>query len=190
MTVSTTETYRCYHFNNFYLAGIHAGIQAGHAQHELAWKYLLPVIDGEIRTNNVQANMYREWAEHHKTMILLNAGMAKDLEELAEFANEPPNLFPWVAWRESEEALNGCITSVAMVLPERIYGWSQQISKAWYRSPHQGELHRMDNPNYLLLKSEDGSAKVIGAHSGHYFQEYGKFEVDLMLKMAGMRLFS
>src|SRR5690606_12777621 len=102
----------------------------------------------------------------------------------------PENSYPWVEWRESKEALNGCITSIAMVLPERIYSWSRKLAKAWFKAPYEGNLHKMDDPKYFLLKSEDGSAKIIGAHSGHYFQEYSKFEVDLMLTMAGMSLFS
>lgn len=32
---------RCYNINCFYLAGIHAGIQSGHAQKEMSLKYLV-----------------------------------------------------------------------------------------------------------------------------------------------------
>lgn len=181
-------TLRCYHFNNFYLAGVHAGIQAGHAQHELARKYLLPVIDGVADPSSDQVSLYRDWVENHKTMIVLNAGMAQDLLSLVELFNTESNPFPWVQWHESEEALSGCITSIAMVLPERIYGWSRLVARAWNKKPYKGALHSTDNPRYFLLKEDDGSAKIIGAHSGHYFQEYSTFEVELMGRVSGMSL--
>lgn len=173
---------RCYHFNNFYLAGIHAGIQAAHAQHELAHKYL--GIDTDA------SELYEEWAHHHKTIIVLNAGMAKDLNELVELFKDPENYYPWSEWRESEEALNGCITSIAMVLPDNIYKWSRLVAKAWDRKPYEGSLYKTDNPAYFLLKEAEGSAKILGAHSGHIFNSFNKFEVELMRRMFQMNLFS
>lgn len=188
---NSTPNFRCYHFNNFYLSGVHAGIQAAHAQHELSLKYLESSVyfeKSKVDHHGTQEAEYLEWLENHKTIILLNAGMAKDLEELVTLFKSPENPFPWAAWRESEEALNGCITSIAMVLPDRIYDWSRLVTKAWNRKPFEGQLYKTDNPNQLLLKEDDGSAKIIGPHSGYVFNEFTKFEVELMAKMSGMRL--
>lgn len=187
------DTFRCYHFNNFYLTGVHAGIQAAHAQHELSLKYMESSVyfeKSKVDHHGTQENDYLEWLENHKTIILLNAGMAQDLEELVELFDTKDNPFPWAEWRESKEALNGCITSIAMVLPDRIYEWSRLVTKAWNRKPYQGNLYKTDNPNYLLLKEDDGSGKIIGPHSGHVFNEFTPFEIQLMAKMAGMKLMS
>ena len=62
-----------------------------------------------------------EWATNHKTMILLNGGMASDLLRLEDFLDTADNPFAWTAFREEKDALNGSITSVGIVLSEKIY---------------------------------------------------------------------
>ena len=110
---------RCYHLNNFYLGGIHAGIQSAHAQHELALKYWdntnFETVEGlEAR------NSYFNWAQNHKTIIVLNAGMQSDLLNW-EFFLSHNHKYAWAAFREAEEALNGTLTNIGLVLPSRMY---------------------------------------------------------------------
>lgn len=180
---------RCYHFNNFYLAGIHAGIQAGHAQHELARKYLFPVINGEIQISNLKAKMYRDWAENHKTMIVLNAGMAVDLENLVTLFGDIANPYPWVDWRESKEALNGCITSIAMVLPDRIYGWNQLMGRAMSKPGGEDGAYSTQEPG-LVVVMKDELAELTISSTGEVVETFTIFEVELMKKMSAMKLFS
>jgi hypothetical protein len=117
---------RCYHLNNFYLSGIHAGIQSAHAQHELASKYLM-ADEGDVYEETLI--QYEEWAKHHKTIVVLNGGMQKDLQGWVEFLTvNSHHLFPWSAFYESMEALNGALTNVALVLPEHMYRFNRDIA--------------------------------------------------------------
>lgn len=179
-------SYRCYHFNNFYLAGIHAGIQAAHAQHELSYKYQ--------DSHGSTFRAYQDWVESHKTLILLNAGMAKDLEELVTFFQSAENPFPWAEWRESEEALNGCITSIAMVLPNKIYENSFLIGQAMKKPPGPGSCYQTARQNVELVQCVDNDFKYTGRyelsvrHSGRVLESFDQFEIDLMRKMAFLKL--
>ena len=106
---------RAYYFGNFYLSSIQQGIQAGHVTHELFVKYP----DRHIPAS--QGDRLWEWAEHHKTMILLNGGMASRLMDTEHFLKDEDNPYPWTSFREEKNALNGSITSVGIILPAKIY---------------------------------------------------------------------
>lgn len=133
---------RCYHLCNFYLAGIHAGIQSAHTQHELAIKYLASTpyrnLAADESMNEYGARLddfhdakasYIDWANNHKTMILLNGGMMSHLLELETFLAENKHVLAWASFREEEAALNGALTNIGLVLPEHMYRWTRQILK-------------------------------------------------------------
>lgn len=111
---------RCYHLCNFYLSSIQQGIQSAHSQMELFVKY---EIDSLQKTSLV------EWAKFHKTMIVLNGGMLSDMVKSLEFLNTDENIYPWAPFNESEEALGGILTNIAIVLPEKIYLTAEWIRK-------------------------------------------------------------
>ena len=104
---------RGYFFGNMYLKSIQQGLQAGHVEVEMFLKYrnvdTMPAID-----------LYN-WAENHKTMILLDGGYAANLQELINMFSSPQNPFPWAYFNEEEASLNGALTSVGIILPEKIY---------------------------------------------------------------------
>ncbi len=106
---------RLYFFGNMYLSSIQQGIQAAHVTHELFLKY-----QHVGNPSRAAIDLYC-WAEHHKTMILLNGGYASSLQELIDIFNSPNNPFPWTYFNEEEASLNGALTSVGIVLPEKIY---------------------------------------------------------------------
>lgn len=112
---------RCYHFNNFYLSGIHAGIQSAHSQTELAIKYGFNKKQGDPKSE-----AYEDWAVNHKTMVVLNGGMQQSLAELLTFLDNPDNPYPWAYFCESEEALNNALTNIALVLPYHMYAYARQ----------------------------------------------------------------
>lgn len=116
-----TEELRAYFFNNMYLTGIHAGIQAQHCTTEMFTKY----IKG---THLKQALLLFEWAKHHKTTIILNGGHASNLWEIANILNHLDNPYPWAIFQESYESLSGCITSVGIILPEKVFGLDERQS--------------------------------------------------------------
>lgn len=102
---------RAYFFGNMYLSSIQQGIQAAHVTAEL---FIEPQTDKAKEWLN-------EWAINHKTMILLNAGYASEIQSLIQFFDTEENDFPWAYFNEEEAALNGAFTSVGIVLPKYIY---------------------------------------------------------------------
>lgn len=109
---------RCYHLNNMYLSSIQQGIQSAHAQMELFVKYVDP---------SPRKEMLYDWGKNHKTMIVLNGGFLSDMAVALEFFNHPENPYPFAPFYESEEALGGILTNIAIVLPEKSYKLSEYL---------------------------------------------------------------
>jgi hypothetical protein len=109
------EELRCYTWTLYQLSPIQQGIQAGHAAVELM-----------IQRDNAVA---REWAEKWKTMVLLNGGDASDLADTYLFLASTHNPFQWASFRESKESLDGIMTSIAIILPARIFGTAENMRK-------------------------------------------------------------
>lgn len=108
---------RAYYFGNMYLSSIQQGIQAAHVTHELFLKHKH---DNLANGNYVTTKLW-DWAKNHKTMILLNGGYSAALRELIALFDSPENDYPWTYFCEEEASLNGALTSVGIVLPEKIY---------------------------------------------------------------------
>ena len=114
------EELRAYFFNNMYLQGIHAGIQAQHCTAEMFAKY---------EYGSVGEGILHDWAANHKTTIILNGGYAHNLQRLVNlFYNDTSNPYPFSYFCESEEALEGCITSVGIILPKRVFEGARYMS--------------------------------------------------------------
>lgn len=105
---------RLYTFNNMYLSSLQNGLQSAHATAELFIKY--PDWNGAIDSK------LWDWARNYKTMILLNGGYLESIQELVEFFdNDYENPYPWADFHEGEDALGGILTTVGIILPEKIY---------------------------------------------------------------------
>lgn len=104
---------RMYCVVNQYIAGIHAGIQSAHAMSEM-------FLDYPQRRNNA-GNLLWDWADRDKTVIVLNGGYQSSLQELCEKLKPLSGTYPWASFCEEQEALNGAMTAVAVVLPEYMY---------------------------------------------------------------------
>ena len=109
------EELRLYTFTNFYLSSIQQGIQPAHAQNELMMAASL----GETTDNE----MLYDWAENHKTMICLNGGDFAGISDWCAFLHHSDNPFPFAPFFEAVGAIGPVevMTSVAVVLPERIF---------------------------------------------------------------------
>lgn len=107
---------RCYTFTNFMLKPIQQGIQSGHASMELVNKYM--VKQGWI---NGMAEQVRDWIADHKTIICLNGGNNAGVQDMYAFLNDTVNPYPFAPFHEDEESLGGIMTSVAVILPARIF---------------------------------------------------------------------
>jgi hypothetical protein len=107
---------RCYTFTLYQLSSIQQGIQAGHAAIELV-------------SCNPHDPLVTEWASTWKTMVCLNGG---DYDELAEFIlsflNRSDNTLPWAMFKENS-SLGNLITSVAMIIPARIFSTAESVRK-------------------------------------------------------------
>jgi hypothetical protein len=127
------ESLRMYFFTNMYTAGIHAGIQAQHCTADMFVKhdgyeepnlyegaYTPQEISKHEEELKVSAILF-DWAHHHKTTILLNGGYHSNLLRITELLSCVDNPYPWSYFCESKEALNGAMTSVGVVVPEKVY---------------------------------------------------------------------
>lgn len=107
---------RAYFLGNYYLSSIQQGIQAAHCAVDMAMKY-----SSHRGEDNQSWVTFCEWAEGHKTMVLLNGGNQSALNDFAFFLNNVDNPFPWEQFFEDEQSLNNALTCVGIILPERIY---------------------------------------------------------------------
>lgn len=104
-----------------YLSPIQQGIQTAHAVHDMFVKYGSGMFQSDIR--GVSYGLLTDWAESHKTIIVLNGGNSLILEQsydrIAKAADKVG--FPYVKFHEDDQSLNGALTCVGVVLPESVY---------------------------------------------------------------------
>ena len=121
------EEWRCYHFGNFYLSPIQQGIQSAHAQMELFNNYCPNIFNNNEVEDTPAIDMLFTWSNQWKTMICLNGGDNLSLTEIKDELCVPENPYPNSYFNESEAALNGVLTNVAIVLPKRIFGTAEAL---------------------------------------------------------------
>ena len=109
---------RAYFFGNMYLSSIQQGIQAAHVTHEMFIKY---EDTDDLKKVADKAFLLWAWAVKHKTMILLNGGYADNLRNLINVFDVKENPYPWAFFNEGKDALDGALTCVGIILPEKIY---------------------------------------------------------------------
>lgn len=161
---------RYYGFSNYYLSQIQIGIQNLHCVVEIQQHYKLRSCTGILQ--------YDEWAENHKTVVLLNGGNQESLIDLYNFLHDPNNPYPYSYFREDEQSLNLCLTCVGIILPEKIY---------------EGAAFLRDrNVVSLALSDEEPDAGdwiLINKKTDEEFgQSFSSWEVDLMDRLNGYRL--
>jgi len=129
---------RAYFFVNMYMQGIHAGIKAGHCMNRINVKYGMSADErgnysfgtGPVTPERLQL---AEFITKHETFVLLNGGDQKSLgmiiQDFHYASKERKNEFPWAAFNESIDALNGAVTCVGIILPQRIYTFAEMIRK-------------------------------------------------------------
>ena len=111
---------RAYFFINYYVAGIRAGIQAAHAIDQMWLQFVEALRLGSLSAlEQSRLEILCEFSRNHKTFILLHAGDHAELNDLANFLAADENPYPWAKF--SEPGLNDAVTSVAIVIPERMY---------------------------------------------------------------------
>lgn len=123
---------RLYFFNVFHLSPIQQGIQAGHAAVELMLKYPLTDADDLDSPNFNPATLsgdVHDWANVHKTFILLNGGTSNRMATIKGMLESPDNPFAWAEFREPD--LENVLTSLCVLLPERMYNGQISYESLW-----------------------------------------------------------
>lgn len=166
---------RLYSFGNMYLLGIQAGIQCQHCTADLLLKYKL--LQNSLPAQSVMAF---DWADEHKTTILLNGGMDKDLKDLVELFGETDNPYPWEFFNESTEALNNALTNVSIILPEKMYMYNKLVAEAHAEVSEDGRLVE-------VFREDDGNG---GYSPGFVGYRYTDWELKVIAIMNSKRLMS
>jgi hypothetical protein len=107
--------YRFYGFGNYYLSSLQQGLQSAHCIADMFVKY---------KKKKAQKEIVYDWAENHKTMVLLNGGNSLMLAQTHQFFEELKNEgmdLPFQLFHEDEQSLNGALTYVGIVVPSEIY---------------------------------------------------------------------
>lgn len=110
------NNYRFYSFTNMYLSSLQKGIQTAHAVSEMS-----------IKEHSQAANkVYNEWATSDKTIIVLNGGSQKSLDDIFKTIYDYVSFYcnfsyPFVNFYEDKDSLNGALTCVGIILPEDEY---------------------------------------------------------------------
>ena len=126
---------RLYTFvNGLYMRPIQFGIQSAHVLGDMFVKYA-----GRC----CQHDMLHEWAANHKTMVILSAVNTAGLHDAFAFVDNPDNPYPYAKFHEDAQSLDGAITCVGIVVPEKIYVASSDL-----RYNRNGEY----NPETQILK--------------------------------------
>lgn len=119
MRTSYPSEMRAYFFGNLYISQIQHGIQGSHIVTKL---FRSNQNDLFPANPDMEFNLH-SWADYGVTKIFLQAGFQRNLEIIYDAISYiAPRLdLPYVKFHEEEDALNGALTSVGIVVPTEIY---------------------------------------------------------------------
>jgi len=150
---------RAYFFGNMYLSSIQQGIQAKHCGDEMVVKYAPYLNESDFWEAN-DPDQYRQlhdYLKNHKTVICLNAGYSSTLHEIFESLSDTDNTYPFAKFHESEEALDGALTCVGIVVPDVIYETAAEVRNAFReRGPKRARVDIENFDQYGEWLSDNG----------------------------------
>ncbi len=177
---------RLYCFGNMYLSSIQQGIQSLHATVEMFLKY--DDVDVEIE----QQLMLMDWATNHKTVQLMNGGYGKHIRELHSWFEQQTNdglcKFPFADFHEEADALDGAITCVSIVLPERIYLLAKAVSNKWISLDQLTTQGASENDVMLVLSAAETNIRAMHETLSNFdifnaVSLLNSFEIELINKL-------
>lgn len=130
---------RAYFFQNMYLSGLQAGLQSQHTTAEMFVKYnSYAIAAGGGKSSHIGSSMKKigmlySWASDHKTTIILNGGYSSNLQKIVDLLEDSQNPMPFNFFHETEDALNGALTNVGVIVSDRY--WKVKVEEA-KRSNH------------------------------------------------------
>lgn len=156
---------RAYFFTNLYLSSIQNGIQSAHVIADMFIKYRAKknsIKDSTKYSDFIsdQLLLLEHWAESHKTMILLNGGYSENIRALSEFFQSKSNPYPWCTFHEGRDALDGALTNVGIILPEKIYETARMFRQFKY-------LKNVAKDNSVNYKNGCPETLIKASHSLH-----------------------
>ena len=171
------EELRCYTFTDFMVSPIQQGIQSGHAAMELVNKYLL-----EEGWQNGYAEVVADWVRNHKTIICLNGGRYEDVVDWLRFFEDGlvlqhQNDLPFAGFTE-EPAQGGNLTSVAVILPERIFNGATALREAKWNDEYVVVWDHILEELRITFDTKEAPLTLT----------YNKWERDLMLRTNRLQL--
>lgn len=151
-----------------YLSQLQRGIQTAHVLGEM----VRPFLTGKQLARDAQMRrMFVDWLNHHKTIMVMNAGNHVGVKEvyanLLFFANNAGSRFmkggtryPVAYFNEDEQSLNKAWTAAAIVVPANLYEKVEAVRN------HQGDvLHYTNGTEYFAQGSpEFGIVNIIKSH--------------------------
>lgn len=163
---------RAYFFTNMYLSSIQQGIQPLHVVADMFVKYMDHGSNGIIIATS-KLDLVHKWARDHKTVICLNGGYTSNLHDLVVRLDVADNPYPWQAFWEGDDALGGVMTSVGIILPEKIYETVQE------KRDHQRTVRWQSNTlgEWQLRWGEDqnGTHRGITVWEKDFIDEMSKY---------------
>jgi hypothetical protein len=182
------QNWRAYSLNNMYLSGIHAGNQSAHSHDEVTLKYLITSIE-KNNFDSLKTNIVMEYIKNHKTMIVLNGGMHGDLMKTLSFLkeNEKKLDYPFAEFHESEYALNGALTNITIILPDKIFKYSRTIHKLIQKHESEGYTTIMLGGFEYKIAKEKNKYRMTDVFSD-ISHSYSEEELELMNVISKLNL--
>lgn len=162
---SRMKEHRAYFFNNQYLAGIHNGIQAGHALDQL-WSSLTEL--GTKRTKSAEGKfkMLREFSKNSRTWIVLNAHDHETLADLYKFMCRQTT-YPFSMFQEP--GMNFANTSICTILPDRLF---DDVANELARAIVKAKKNKINPNNWAALLEADVFEEVQKRHYTDWEREF------------------
>jgi hypothetical protein len=118
-----------------------------------------------------------EWAANHKTLVCLNGGTTKNVLDLVAYLCAKQNPYPWAEFVEAEDFLAGITTSVAIILPERVFKLSPLLNTGKLSTSYD----RIMGVHRVMMPGEDAQGRPV-------IEEYGEWEWGLIERLAASPL--
>jgi len=134
---------RAYFWGNYYLSSIQQGIQALHCLGEMFVKY--------SEEHDECEDMLYDWADHYKTVVVLNGGDSNDLMQLTANMAVDGNDLPWASWAEDYRSLKNAVTCVGIIVDERIIANVDEVRLARKERRKFNFTERLDDFEYWLV---------------------------------------
>jgi hypothetical protein len=160
---------RAYFFANSWLSGIQKGLQSAHVVAEMAQAEF--AMEGE---HDGHDNPFQEWAEKHKTIIILEGGTHANLLSICEVLERGP--LCWSDFSEDEESLNKAMTCVGVIVPERIYEAARVVRqyKLKWVNAHESPCDKLIFNWEAILRHDEPD------RPGGWSEHFSKWEVELI----------